>query len=308
MNSHSATPIPFRGQSDFARMMELVHRAPEQHVHTVDLPYRLSSWAFEDTENTKLWEDANGDILAWAALQTPFWNVDIACASGASIRLYAEILDWAEHRIHQMMETQFGRPCWYITVFSDQLHLIDIFERRGFACQADVGDSSWSQILMHIKPPQVRSHHAIKKGFTIRPLDGERETPAYVDVHRAAFGSENMRVAWRDSTLRRSEYLKDLDLVVISPDDRLAAFCVGWLAESDTVLTGQIEPLGVHPDFQEKGLGRAVLDEALSRMWARGAEEVLVETDSYRNSAFELYHSVGFRVSRDIRVFRKDYG
>ena len=55
------------------------------------------------------------------------------------------------------------------------------------------------------------------------------------------------------------------------------------------------------------GLGRAVLAEGLRRLYEQGAQEVLVETDNYRNAAFALYESVGFRVARDVLVFRKDY-
>jgi len=38
-----------------------------------------------------------------------------------------------------------------------------------------------------------------------------------------------------------------------------------------------------------------------------GASRIYVETDSYRNAAFELYESVGFRVVQDVWVYRKDF-
>jgi hypothetical protein len=38
-----------------------------------------------------------------------------------------------------------------------------------------------------------------------------------------------------------------------------------------------------------------------------GAQEILVETDNFRNAAFALYESVGFRILYDVLVFRKDY-
>jgi hypothetical protein len=33
-----------------------------------------------------------------------------------------------------------------------------------------------------------------------------------------------------------------------------------------------------------------------------------VETDNYRDEAFRLYESVGYRVIQDVLVYRKDYG
>ncbi len=73
-------------------------------------------------------------------------------------------------------------------------------------------------------------------------------------------------------------------------------------------ITGQIEPLGVHEDFQHQGLGRCLLSEVLRRLQQRGAEWVDVETDNYRDAAFALYSSVGFQVLEDVLVYRKDYG
>jgi len=70
---------------------------------------------------------------------------------------------------------------------------------------------------------------------------------------------------------------------------------------------GQIEPLGVSPAFRDQGVGAALLSQCLARLAALGAEEVLVETDSFRDPALELYKSMGFRLIRDILVYRKDF-
>jgi ribosomal protein S18 acetylase RimI-like enzyme len=99
-----------------------------------------------------------------------------------------------------------------------------------------------------------------------------------------------------------------LDLVAVSPDGGIAAFCICWLGASPgRPPRGQIEPLGVAPAYRRSGLGRAILEEGLRRLGSHGAEEVFVETDSYRNAAYGLYESVGFRVIRDVLVFRKNY-
>ena len=97
-------------------------------------------------------------------------------------------------------------------------------------------------------------------------------------------------------------------MVAGAADGGLAAFCIGWLPEDENGKRGQIEPMGVHPDFRHLGLGRAILSEGLRRLYEQGAQEIFVETDSYRDAAFALYESVGFRVAKDVLVFRKDYG
>jgi hypothetical protein len=42
-------------------------------------------------------------------------------------------------------------------------------------------------------------------------------------------------------------------------------------------------------------------------LYFHGARRIYVETDSYRNAAFELYEAVGFQVIQDVLVYRKDY-
>jgi ribosomal protein S18 acetylase RimI-like enzyme len=150
--------------------------------------------------------------------------------------------------------------------------------------------------------------YALAAGFSVRPLAGENEVYAYVQLHRAVFESKNMTAKWRIRTLRCPEYRPDLDLVAVAPDGRLAAFCVCWLNRDLEQPSGQIEPLGVHQDFRQLGLGRAILSEGLRRLYLCGADRVYVETDKYRNAALELYQAVGFRVIYDVLVHRKDYG
>ncbi len=69
---------------------------------------------------------------------------------------------------------------------------------------------------------------------------------------------------------------------------------------------GQIEPLGVHPDYQKLGLGRAVLLEGLRRLQSRGSVSMIVETDDYRDAAVALYQAAGFEVTHKILIYRKD--
>lgn len=130
-----------------------------------------------------------------------------------------------------------------------------------------------------------------------------REVDAYVALHRAVFESESMTADWRARTLAQPTYKPDLDLVLIAPDGDLCGFCVCWLDGAQ----GQVEPMGIRKDMRGQGLGQALLVEGLRRLTARGAQHVFVETDNYRDAAFGLYESVGFRTSHDVHVFRKDY-
>jgi hypothetical protein len=114
-----------------------------------DLPYRLCSWAFDYPENVGLWVDAQGQLLAWAVMQTPFWTIDYACHPGAGRNLHQQILAWGDGRARQILDTPSGHPAWFVNVFADQAGRIRDLAQARFASQADVGEDSWSKVFMH---------------------------------------------------------------------------------------------------------------------------------------------------------------
>jgi len=289
--------------------MTLAHVSPTDHLHVADLPYRLSSWALDCPDNIGLWVNTEGQLLAWAVMQTPFWAIDYVYHPHADKRLHRQILAWADSRAHTVRKSPIGHPMWFVNVLACQTERIRDLEEAGFVSQVNVGEDSWSKVLMQRSAQAPVADYALPAGFSIRPLAGEDEVEAYVQLHRAVFESKNMTVEWRTRTLRRPEYRADLDLVAVAPDGRLAAFCVCWLdMDSEEKPSGQIEPFGVHKDFRNLGLGRAILSEGLRRSYLCGTDRVYVETDQYRNAALELYETVGFRPIHDVLVYRKDYG
>lgn len=70
---------------------------------------------------------------------------------------------------------------------------------------------------------------------------------------------------------------------------------------------GQIEPLGVLEQYRGLGLAKYLLNECFRRMVSSGAEKIYVETDNFRNEAFTLYETVGFQMTHQIHVFRRDF-
>jgi ribosomal protein S18 acetylase RimI-like enzyme len=284
-------------------MIALAAASPDRNLHVVDLPYRLCSWALDDPDNVALWVDGRGLLAGWAVLQAPFWTVDLALRPSAETDLFPRILDWMAARTRAAVGTPHGHPTWYVHVFGDQASRLRRLDQAGFACQSDVGENSWSRVLLERRKPLPRtpSH----SGFNVRPLRGAAEVQAYVELHRATFGSKNMTAEWRTRTVTAPHHVEDSDLVAVDADGRFAGFCIGWLCRGDTPV-GQIEPLGIASAYRERGLGAALLSECVRRLAAHGARTVLVETDTYRTPALGLYESLGFEALRDVLVYRKE--
>jgi ribosomal protein S18 acetylase RimI-like enzyme len=289
-------------------MIDLAIRERQETLHVMDLPYRLSSWALDDPANAGLWFDDGGRLAAWAVMQLPFWTVDCVIPSPADADLDQAVFTWIDRRAHALLQMGGGIPCWFQTAFARQAGRIRQLEANGFTCQADQGEDSWSKVWMQRDASALLKEYPAPPGFEVRPLHGAAEAAAYVELHQAVFGSKNMQLDWRLRMLRQPGYDPTLDVVVSATDGQLAAFCIGWLQRGlDGIVRGQIEPLGCHADFRRFALGRVALAEVIRRLCQAGAAELWVETDNYRDTAFRLYHSLGFRVAEDVLVFRKDY-
>jgi mycothiol synthase len=297
----------FSGEADLQEMISLAKAFPGDHLHVVDLPYRLSSWALDDGDNVGLWIDPAHRLIAWGVMQAPFWTIDFACQPDRGFD-YSRLLAWADRRAMQSIHTQYGHPAWFVNVFASQTEHLQLLAQAGFASQAEVGEDAWSKVLMRRPATSPVVTSLLPSGLTIRPMAGSGEVEAYVALHQSVFESRNMTAAWRHRIINRPEYIPELDLVVVAPDGHLAAFCIGWLSQwGSGERIGQVEPLGVGKEFRGSGLGRAILAEILQRMHRLGASQVYVETDHHRNAALALYESAGFCVDREVLVYRKDY-
>ncbi|HEU5370316.1 MAG TPA: GNAT family N-acetyltransferase [Ktedonobacterales bacterium] len=297
---------PLAGARDLQRIYEFVQAFPADAFHVVDLPYRLCSPSAQEPENARLWEDEQGVLRGFAIVQLPWLTLDYGVHPAArEAGLEEAILAWAFERWPQVMAEHGLRYSLFLEVREDQTVRLTLLERLGFV-RDDWHTLHMSQPLNGAIPP---SH--TPEGFTIRPLAGEAEVAGYVALHRAAFGSMNMTEDWRRRALQAPQYIPALDLVAAAPDGSLAAFCVCWLSQrghdENGSNTGQVEPIGVRPDLQGRGLGRAILLEGLRRLQAHGAATALVDSDGENEASRGLYEAVGFRVANSARKYRKDF-
>ena len=166
----------FSGYTDLPAMAELVRKFPTENLHVVDLPYRFSSWSFDYPENIHLWSDEQGQLLAWAILQVPFWTIDYAYRPDMP-DLHQQILKWADEHAQKIVNTPSGHSAWFVTALASQVDRIHDLEQAGFASQANVGENSWSQVLME-HSMQIPNQVNLPNGFLLRPLNGMSEVEA----------------------------------------------------------------------------------------------------------------------------------
>jgi ribosomal protein S18 acetylase RimI-like enzyme len=135
-------------------------------------------------------------------------------------------------------------------------------------------------------------------GFTVQGVSNSDDGRLRAAATYGAFGSQ---AEWGDYAAAYAQFIGSAvydgarDLFVRSPDGRGASACTIWFDPINAV--GMFEPVGTHPDFQGKGLGKAVMAEGMRRMKAAGMQRAVVGFDPNNAAALALYTSMGFRAS-----------
>jgi ribosomal protein S18 acetylase RimI-like enzyme len=142
-------------------------------------------------------------------------------------------------------------------------------------------------------------------------MGGEAEIEAYVALHRAAFGTDNMNVDYRRAIMNVPSYIPELDLVAVAPDGALAAFCVCQIFPDDVSRgggqkEGWTDPIGTHPSFQRMGLSKALILTGMHLLKRRGIDTALLGTNSDNYAMQRVASAAGFHTISNTLWFCKD--
>jgi len=96
-----------------------------------------------------------------------------------------------------------------------------------------------------------------------------------------------------------------LDLVALSPEGRLAAFCIGGISVDEPGL-GYTDPIGTRPEYQGLGLARALAERCLAGLFAAGVRRVETGTSSENLPMQKLAQNLGFKLVSEQIWFSKD--
>jgi len=105
----------------------------------------------------------------------------------------------------------------------------------------------------------------------------EADWPAILEVHRLAFGEEDVPRLVRE--IREAGLdAPSLSFVAVAEDRVVGNVLNSWVTvEGSDAQLLQLSPLGVHPDFQRRGHGAALVEASLAGARALGEPLLLVE-------------------------------
>lgn len=291
----TVTRYSFHGEADFLRLESLVHRMPSSSRHSIDLFWRLSSPAINEGHDAVFWENADHEVVGFAAWQYYWAAFDFFILPGPDMQAVTDdLFAWADQRFREL-DMERGTPLPYWVEFRD-----DDLERRTFVeAHGFLKDEHACYASFHHPLTELTRVPTLPEGFVLRASAGEQEAAALAELHRAAFESNSVTTEWRARTMHAPQYRPELDLVIGAADGSLAGYCLGWFDPVRQV--AQVEPIGVHPRFQRLGLGRILLLEMLHRFKEYGAVDAFIEPDLNNPPIHRASESVGFRQVHTIR-------
>jgi GNAT superfamily N-acetyltransferase len=136
----------------------------------------------------------------------------------------------------------------------------------------------------------------VAPGYTVRSVGDGLELLERCYASGLGFHEGDIKIAvenrndpsWYRNIQNAPLYRRDLDIVAIAPDGAMAAFCTAWF--DDVTRSGVFEPVATVPAHQRRGLGKAVMTEALRRLQRMGA--VVATVGGFSTAANALYASV----------------
>jgi len=294
----------YEGLQDLSAMFDLLTEGSRanngtHYVHRGDLQW----WLFYNDDIAQTWKskiylwEADGRLLGWTLLSPDEHAFDVfTIPELRDDPREQEMLAWASK---QMPELDYVEMNW---VADDDNVRIQWLEKNSFEV---VDDHHMVYFKRSLADPLTAPQ--LPDGFSLRASRGdEADARLRAVASHAAFGSKmNFEAYWpRTWRLMQSPiYVKEHEIFVVAPNGDVAAYCIIWTDELTGI--GHFEPVGTHPDYQRRGLGKCLLFEGLRRLQSEGMTEADVCTNHDNVAAIPLYKSVGFHIDERLLIYKK---
>ncbi len=252
-------------------LAERVSPATGYH-HVGDLTW---NWILGRDQPRELWRDGD-QVVGWAWLDGP---------DSAMIQVDPARPDIADAAVAWALALGVAR----VELARTETTLVAAVRRAGFT----PADSGPFMVLMRRPLTDLPPLPRLPDGLIARPArpaDGE----AWVACHAAAFGESSLTGDSYRQLTGLPPYRPEFAQVIEAPDGSCAAYCQGWYNAVNRV--GEFEPVGTHPSYQRRGIGRAVCLAVLHSFAAAGGERAIVYArgDAAYPVPRIVYGSLGF--------------
>lgn len=282
---------PYRNDADFLALLNFlsvvnVSNPQAGHLHPGDLTWWMrQNSAFKPHEGIELFYDDVGELLGFVFNNPPEWAT-LQAAPHTPAVVVDEMLAFAEAKA----AAGTGKPLTVAADAGDEA-LTRALERASFKRNGE-------RMCCFVYPLDVLGipKPALPDGFSFLSISDDPDLKAKrVELHRAVWHPSKVTLEAYEHLRAAPSYRADLDIALVAPDGRWAAYALGWY--DPLTHNGIQEPVGTHPDFRQRGLGRLVVQEVTRRLITLGAEKVSIYTFQRLPAATALYKSVGYTLT-----------
>jgi predicted N-acetyltransferase YhbS len=231
-------------------------------------------------EHIGVWQSSEDDIVGVVHPEYPWFGDAFFQRHPQYTYLLDEMVDYAEQTLaHREKNTL--RIC----IYEHDRPFQDVVKSRGY--RKDPEPPGYASEFVIRELPEAK----LPQGFVVQSMAEHNDIELRRKVVGRAFNHTDPSewpTAYAYEELQKApDYRKDLDLYVVSPDGEYVSCCIVWYDEHNRI--GYFEPVGTHPDFRRRGLGREVVMEGIRRIAALGAKAAHV------GSGRPFYEAIGFR-------------
>jgi mycothiol synthase len=281
--------LKYVGESEAARAM---------------LQYEWGAASFEMERDTRLIHAADGALAAFAQHSTPdpellrynaFGPVDPEFEGRG---LGSAIVDWTEAHTRSLIGAGSTARLWH-SVQAGNAGAIALLETYGYAAIR----SFWE---MTIDLDDSFEAGVAPEGVTIRPVVMDVDGPAAQSVLNTAFRShfghvEETFEGWLAQQEADDTWDPTLGLLA-EVDGEIVGFSNNGVIDG----VGYVFELGVLPEMQGRGIGRALLRHSFAMLAGGGIRKGRLGVDTQNvTGAVELYRSIGMTPASERRVVEK---
>ncbi len=260
----------------------------------------LTDWNMPgfDLERDAVVVEVDGALAAYASfIRNDYVDVYVI-PERRELGLGAKLLDWAEQRTVERAGTG-GAPLLGQVITSTNEGARRLLEERGYRPVR----TYWRMSMRLDEPPPPP---AWPEGVLVRTFDQERDTRAVFALVQDAFGDNERHTAesfeeWQAFMIDREAFEPGLWFIAESKGEIVGCvLCPNYEDE------GWVRQLAVSRDWRRRGLGTALLRQAMSEFIRRGRKEIGLVVDSWnRTGAKDLYERAGMTVAREHTRYEK---
>ena len=289
------SPADYWQAREFLRALHVRNLRPSGTWHVGVFDYWRWHWLENVVEREphelRFWESPEGEMVSVLIQGDPGVCHPLVNPEYQSIELEHEMLNVAEEYL--TTQTRDGQRIVFVWADVKDECLNDVLQERGYEMHESAHSTEhhgWQAL------PSSPESAPLPNGYVLRSMGDVDELPARSLASWRAFhpgesdDGHDPTGDWYRNIQRAPLYRRDLDVVAVAESGDIASFCICYF--DDVSRTGVFVLAGTAPAHQRKGLGRAVMIEALRRLHHLGAVGAYVSW--YEPPEGALYESVGF--------------